>query len=131
MLEHEADAPVAGSDPGDVAAVQRDAPVIDFDEPGDGAQQRALAAAGGAEEDEELALLDLERDVVDDRMRLIPLGDLVECNGHAEEPAGPASVNAERLVPGRFAGQSRTGNKSVTGAGIGTGVAGPGQVLGR
>ena len=88
VLEYEADAAVAGRNAGDVAPVQRYAPVVDLDEPGDGAQQRALAAAARAEQNEELALLDLERDVVDDRMRLIPLGDLVECDGHGAFP-GP------------------------------------------
>jgi hypothetical protein len=34
--------------------------VVDLDEPGDRAQERALAAAGRAEQHEELALLDLD-----------------------------------------------------------------------
>ena len=34
--------------------------------PGDGVQQRGLAAAGGAEEDDELACLDLEIEVLQD-----------------------------------------------------------------
>ena len=88
MLEYESDTAVAGRNAGDVAPVQRYPPMVDLDEPGDGAQQRALAAAARAEQHEELALLDLERDVVDDRMRLIPLGDLVECDGHGAFP-GP------------------------------------------
>ena len=86
MLEYEADAAVAGRNAGDVATVQRNAAVVDLDEAGDGAQQRALAAAARAEQHEELALLDLERDVVDDRQRLIPLGDLVERDGHGAFP---------------------------------------------
>ena len=69
VLEHEADVALPRRDAGDVAAVQRDAPVVDLGEAGDGAQERALAAAAGPEQDEELALLDLERDVVDDRLR--------------------------------------------------------------
>ena len=102
VLEHEADAAVAGRDPGDVPAVQRDAAVVHLDEAGDGAQQGALAAAGGPEQDQELALLDLQRDVVDDRMRLIPLGDLVERDGHAAKPAGPQGRTRQRLLPPGF-----------------------------
>ena len=115
MLEHEADAAVAGRDPGDVPAMQRDAAMVHLDEAGDGAQQRALAAAGWTEQDEEFALPDLERDVVDDRMRLIPLGNLVERDGHATKPAEPQGRTRERLVLARSQGQSQVGNKSVTG----------------
>ena len=56
VLEHEADAALARRDVRDVAAVQRDAAVIDLGQAGDGAQQRALAAAAGPEQHEELAL---------------------------------------------------------------------------
>ncbi len=48
VLEHEAHAALARGHVGDIAAVQRDAPVIDARQAGDGAQQRALAAAAGA-----------------------------------------------------------------------------------
>ena len=36
----------------------------------------------GPEQHEELALADIDGDVVDDRLVLIPFGDLVECDGH-------------------------------------------------
>ena len=36
----------------------------------------------GAEQHEEFALADLDRDVVDDGLVLIPFGDLVERDGH-------------------------------------------------
>jgi len=128
MLEDESDATVARRDSRDVAPVERNPPVIDLDETRDGAEQGALAAAARAEQDEFLVLLDLERDVVDDRMRLIPLGDLVECDGHGRirKPEGGA---AWRLVPARSQGQSQAGNKSVTGAIIGTQVAGRPKIL--
>src|SRR5690606_6272210 len=45
VLEHEADLALAGADVRDVAAVQHDAAAIDAREPGDRAQERALAAA--------------------------------------------------------------------------------------
>ncbi len=120
VLEHEADAAVARRDAGDVAPVQRYPAVVDLDQARDRAQQRALAAARGAEQHQEFALLDLDRDVVDDRQRLIPLGDLVECDGHGAKPAGPSGRLRGRLVCGRFAGQSRPGNKSVTESGTAT-----------
>ena len=50
---------------GDVGAVDRDPALGDLLEPGDHAQERRLAAAGGADEDDELAVLDLEAHVVD------------------------------------------------------------------
>ena len=82
VLEHETDAAVAGAHVRDVAAVQRDAAVVDAGEAGDGPQQRALAAARGAQQNEEFALAHLDGDVVDDGLVLIPFGDLVECDGH-------------------------------------------------
>ena len=48
VLEHQAHAALARGDVRDVAPVQGDAAVIDPRQPGDGAQQRALAAAARA-----------------------------------------------------------------------------------
>ncbi len=84
MLEHEADFALAHIDVRDVAAVQRHAAVVDLGQAGDRPQQRALAAAARAEQDQELALGDAQRDVVDDGDALVPLGYLVECDGHAQ-----------------------------------------------
>ena len=95
VLEHEPDAALARRDVRDVVAVQRDAAVIDAGQPGDRAQQRALAAAAGAEQHEELALADLERDVVDDRRALIPFGDLIERDRHkSRELTGVAVIRS-------------------------------------
>jgi len=47
VLEHQPHAALAGGDVRDVAAVQRDAAMVDAGQPGDGAQQGALAAAAG------------------------------------------------------------------------------------
>ena len=99
VLEHQAHAALARGDVRDVAPVQGDAAVIDPRQPGDGAQQRALAAAAGPEQHEELAVADVERDVVDDRHAAVVLGDLVEGDGHcgnATGAAGGASVSARR-----------------------------------
>ena len=77
VLEHQSHAALAGGDVRDVAPVQRDAPMVDTGEPGDGAQQRALAAAAGAQQHEKLPVTDVERDVVDHRRAGVVLGDLV------------------------------------------------------
>ena len=87
VLEHEADAALTRRDVRDVVAVQRDAAVIDARQPGNRAQQGALAAAAGAEQHEELALADFQRDVVDDRQVLISFRDLIEGDRHT----GPAA----------------------------------------
>ncbi len=64
-LEDHRDVPGARREVGDVAAVDRDGAVRHLLEPGEHAQKRRLAAAGRADEDEELTALDRERDVVD------------------------------------------------------------------
>jgi hypothetical protein len=85
MLEDEADLTVPRGDVGDVAPVQEHPAMVDLGEPGDGAQQGALAAAARSEQHEEFALLHLQGDIVDHRHGPIPLGDLVERDGH-EDP---------------------------------------------
>ena len=63
-LEHHADAAVLGLLPGDVLAVDPDLAGIDVEEPGDGVEQRRLAAARGAEEHDELAGIHLEIEIL-------------------------------------------------------------------
>ena len=82
VLEHQPDAALPRRHMRDITAMQRDAAMIDARQAGDGAQQRALAAAAGAEQHEELAFADFERDVVDYWRALIPFGNLIERNGH-------------------------------------------------
>ena len=55
---------MAGREVGDVHAVDQDRPVRDLLEPGEHPQQRRLPAPRRADEDEELAVLDREADVV-------------------------------------------------------------------
>ena len=64
-LEDHRDPAAARRQVGRVAAADPDAPAVDLLEPGEAAEQRRLAAAGGPEEDDELAVGDLEVDVVD------------------------------------------------------------------
>ena len=66
-LEHIADAAAQPNRIGgaDVLAFDRDAAAVGVDQPVGQPQQRGLAGAGAADDGEELALGDLERDVVD------------------------------------------------------------------
>ena len=57
---------MAGGTSDHVLAVDQDLPAGDVLQPGDQAQQRGLAAAGRADEDHELAVLDVEIGILDD-----------------------------------------------------------------
>ena len=59
---------------GDVLAVETDVPAVGLDEAVDHFQGGGLAAARGADEDGELAVLNLKGDVVDDL--LSPVGQI-------------------------------------------------------
>ena len=110
---------------GDVALLRRqvvDHPLADADlargdvlEPGDHAQQRRLAAAGRADEDDELAVLDVDRDAVQDRRRAEGLAHVADLDArhvasglarialHAFPPAAPLGVRCRhhRRSPGQ------------------------------
>ena len=99
---------------GDVAVARRqvvDAPAADVDfaavvpfQPGDDAQQGGLAAARGAEQRQELAVGDVERDIVEDVDRAEFLGDFVQFySGHRP---GLADFCYRRYVKGAAAGLS-------------------------
>jgi hypothetical protein len=93
VLEHEADFAVACTEVRDVAAVQHDAAVVDGRQPGDRAQQRALAAARWAQQHEQLAVGDVRRDVADRSAAVVLLGDLFESDRHTcvANPCGSIS----------------------------------------
>ena len=88
MLEDESHVALAGVDVGHVAAVQSHPAMVDLGETGNGAQQRALAAAARAEQHQEFPIGHVQRHVVDDRQTLVALGHLVEDDGHGT-PGGP------------------------------------------
>ena len=69
VLEHEGGVAVGGVKVLHRLAVDQDVAGVDVLEAGDGAQRRGLAAARGAEEDDELAVLHREVDVLDDVQR--------------------------------------------------------------
>ncbi len=89
-LEHHADAAVLRLLPGDVLAVDEDLPVGDVEQAGDAVEQRGLAAAGRAEQDQELAVLDVEIEVLEHRRAAEAQREV------ADRDAGPP------FAPGRF-----------------------------
>src|SRR4030095_13073087 len=82
VLEDEADASLLRREMGPVAAVEAHASAVHLGESRDHPQNGALSASAGAEQDEELAVQDLEADLVDDRVSLVPLEELVQNDGH-------------------------------------------------
>ena len=62
-LEHAAPGDLGGRGGGHVDAVEDDRAAVGLDDPRDGAQQRRLAGAVGAEQGDDLALVHLEVDV--------------------------------------------------------------------
>ena len=67
VLEHHGGAALLRRQPGDVAAIEADGAAVQRHEPGDGAQDGGLAAAAGAQQSENGALVDAQRDPVDRR----------------------------------------------------------------
>ncbi len=65
VLEHHGDVPVLGRQVGDVAVPDADGAAVDVLQPREHAQRGGLAAAGGADEDEEFAVLDGDVELVD------------------------------------------------------------------
>ena len=82
-LEHHVDGPAIGRRAGKVLAVEDDFARRRLLEARQHAQQRGLAAAGGAEQREEFAVVDIEREVVDGDEIAELLGDVLEGNDTA------------------------------------------------
>ena len=78
VLEHHGDVPVLRRQVRDVAVTDADGAGVDVLEPREHAERGGLAAAGGADEDEELAVLDLDVELVD--------GGLVASPGRCGSP---------------------------------------------
>src|SRR5690606_28723344 len=84
VLEHHGDAALGGGKLVDALAVDVDRAAVDLLQPGDGAQQGGLAAAGRADEDGELLLLDRQVDAADHLHVAEALHQLVDLHiGHA------------------------------------------------
>ena len=82
-LEDEAHAALGGRHVGHVAAVQQDPPGVHFGQARDHTQQRALAAARRAQQNEELTIANFKRNAVHDRLAAVALGQLLQDDGHA------------------------------------------------
>jgi hypothetical protein len=80
-LEHHRQLPLRRRLVGDVAPVDDDLTRGRVLEPGDQPQKRGLAAARGADEHHELAVLDIEVELRDDRRRAEGLVDVAELDG--------------------------------------------------
>ena len=78
VLEGHADAAEFGVDAGHVLAVDDDAARVGIEDTGDQAQQHRLAGAGRAEQDEDLAVVHGERNIVEHGVVLEPLDDVVK-----------------------------------------------------
>ena len=98
-LEHHVDRPPVRRHAGDVLAVEQDAALVGRLEAGEHAQQRGLAAAGRAEQREELALVDVERHAVDG-------GEAAEALGDAARSATSAAMR-HAIIFGRGAKPAR------------------------
>ena len=113
VLEHEADATVACRHMRNVTAVKGNPPMIHAGQAGDGTQQRALATAAWSEQDVELAVADVQRHIVDDRGALIPLGDLIERDGHEGRGIRWGGAKVPHPTGWQRLRQSPGGNKMV------------------
>ena len=78
----------------DLLAVEGDRAVIGHDEAGDGAQQGRLAGARGAEQAEELAVIEGDGDVVERRDAAVALAHMLDLD------AAHRLVSAEFVVAG-------------------------------
>ncbi|OPZ51435.1 MAG: hypothetical protein BWY91_02682 [bacterium ADurb.BinA028] len=94
VLEDHGDVAVLGGQVGDVAVTDEDLAAVDLFEAGEHAQGGGLATSGGADEDEELPVCDVDVQLVDRRLgvaRVVPGGVLEadSCHGYTTpSPAG-------------------------------------------
>ena len=73
-LEHHADVALFGRQRGDVLAVEQDGAGVRFDEAGDGAKGGGFAAAAGSEQRHQLAIGNLQVEIVDGRRTVVAFG---------------------------------------------------------
>jgi hypothetical protein len=72
---------------GHVAVIEEDATLVGVVQAGDQAQQRALAAAAGSEQEEQFTRLDFQVDVIEGDGGAEAFGDVIEPNsGHRGRP---------------------------------------------
>jgi hypothetical protein len=99
VLEHHRDVPVLGRLVVDDLAVDAQLAVGDVLQPGDHAQAGGLPAARGADEDDELAVGDVQVGLLDGLGAVrVPLGEVVELDGCHVSGASSNPVTAPRAV---------------------------------
>ena len=98
-LEHHVDRPPIGRQRGEVHAVEQEGAGVRRLEARENAKQRGLAAARRAEQGEELALLDVERDIVDRDNATEALADALDAKKHALAAGGRRSLSPGVLRP--------------------------------
>ncbi len=88
MLEHEADAPLAQAELVGIDVAEEDLAAVDLFEAGHGPQQGRLARSRGAEQGDEFARLDLQRNAAQGRIAAEALGQVLHGhgNGHGRAP---------------------------------------------
>ena len=91
-LEHHRDIALGGAQPGDIAAVDRDAAGIRAFDPGHDAHQRRLAAAGRADQGDKLAGRDPQRHAVKCRHRAKSSRGALNC--YPDQPTRSSSLGA-------------------------------------
>ena len=99
-LEHHGEAALRRADLGDVLAVDENLARGHVLEAGDEPQEGRLAAAGGADEDDELAVLDVEIDAVDDADGAERLANRLQLDAaHSRILPLPAYLTAPKVKP--------------------------------
>jgi len=110
VLKHEADAARLRRRLADVAAVQPDAAGVHGGQARDHAQDRALAAAAGADQHKELAVGDFQRHLVDHRVTLVAFGELLQLDRHgARRRVTPSGQACDKSVISGQAGNAAAG----------------------
>ena len=105
----------------DILAVEQDAAFARRLEAGEHAQQRGLAAAGGPEQREELALPDVERERVDRDHRAEALADRLEAHQRGLPPCSslapcrrpPSTHSTTRINASGHAQRAQQGNSKT------------------
>ena len=115
VLEHHGDVAVLRRHVVHHAAADRDLAAGDVLEPGDHAQQRRLAAAGRADQHDELAVRDVDAHAVQDLHGTEGFPDVADIDGrHLSPLPGPSRASVARVRPWALVFSSRPQAKRET-----------------